>query len=66
VYDQRWTQTVGSDTYLLYARGQAPNFTAVSGATSGNDTLTGTSGNNLLQSGQANDPRSGSYSVIVS
>jgi Ca2+-binding RTX toxin-like protein len=60
VYDQRWTQTNGPDTYTLYARGGAlPNFTPVAGATNGADTLTGTTGNDLLQGGQGNDTLTG-------
>lgn len=60
VYDQRWTQTSGADTYTLYARGGAlPSFSQVAGATNAADTLSGTSGNDLLQGGQGNDTLSG-------
>lgn len=49
----------------MYARGQAPNFTAVAGATSANNSLTGTAGNDLIQSGQGNDTMTGAAGADV-
>jgi hypothetical protein len=76
VYDQKWSDTNGQtgnslETLILYARGtnfsgiNPTGFTAVSGATSGNDTLTGTTGNDVLQGGQGNDSLTGGQGADI-
>jgi hypothetical protein len=76
VYDQKWSDTNGQtgnslETLILYARGThfssvtPTGFALVSGATSGNDTLTGTTGNDVLQGGQGNDSLTGGLGADI-